>query len=139
MRRYAWIAVLVLGCDSIHVGEPVEPPAAPAPEPEDPGDAPCETLTRTQCRRSVVCTLVSGGGRPDRYTCRDAEGNCEVGLRQYASDRDRCEDREGCGWEPGSCYCGCRGYGQAAVPDGPELEECECGCAGGPPPGCAAR
>lgn len=138
--RLVLLATLLFGCDTMHVGEP--PPSAdptPAPEPEDPGDAPCETLSRTDCRHSVVCTLVTDASRPDRYICREAGGNCEVGLRQHVSDRDRCDDREGCVWQTGSCYCDCRGAGQTAVPDGPGVEDCDCECAGGPPPGCAPR
>lgn len=134
--------LLLLACDTMHVGDPPqteEPTAAPAPV-EDPGDAPCETLTRAACLASVVCTLdAPASASPNRYTCREASGNCEVGLTQRARDRDRCEDRDGCTWRPGACYCACRGAGQTAVPDGPEAEDCDCECGGGPPPGCSPR
>lgn len=143
MRAALAIAlVLVGGCDTVEVGpRPPAPSEPPAVEPvEDPGDAPCETLTRTQCMRSVVCTLAAPSGRSSsRYVCRAAAGNCEVGLRQLPEDQDRCAARTGCEWRPASCYCACRGSGQTAVPDGPELPPCDCECGGGPPPGCAPR
>ncbi len=133
----------LVACDTVRVGPappPDEGPTAPAPAVEDPGDAPCETLSRAACMRSVVCTLAAPAGRASsRYVCRPAAGNCEIGLRQIAEDQDRCAARTGCRWREAACYCGCRGAGETAVPDGPELPACDCGCAGGPPPGCAPR
>lgn len=138
------LALLLVACDPIQVGTPrgeapADPstPAAPTP---DPGDAPCESLTRGECLSSVVCTLDAPASRgASRYVCREARGNCEVGLRQLHEDRDRCDDRDGCAWQEGGCYCACRGSGRTAVPDGPEAEDCDCECGGGPPPGCRAR
>ncbi|MCA9608816.1 MAG: hypothetical protein KC619_24600 [Myxococcales bacterium] len=136
------VALLLAGCETVEVGPRAPAPGAPpAVEPvEEPGDAPCESLSRTQCMHSVVCTLAAPSGRSSRrYVCRPAAGNCEVGLRQLPEDRDRCAARTGCGWRPASCYCACRGAGQTAVPDGSELPDCDCECGGGPPPGCAPR
>ena len=144
MRYAALLALALLGCDPVRVGpEPTDPGpverADPAPA-IDPGDAPCETLTRHACLRSVLCTLDAPSARSsNRYVCREASGNCEVGLRQIEADRDRCDDRDGCAWQPGGCYCPCRGSGRTAVPDGPEAEPCDCECGGGPPPGCRPR
>ena len=140
--RAASLACLVLlGCDPVHVGPstevaPDEPPVAPASD--EPGDTPCAELTRDGCRRSLVCTLAVDGARSNRYVCRPAEGNCEVGLTQSPDARDRCDDREGCAWREDSCYCDCRGAGQTAVPDGAELDDCDCECGGGPPMRCEA-
>lgn len=141
--RVVLVAALCLcACDDVRVGpaprERADP--APAPPPPDPGDAPCETLDRATCMRSLVCTLHAPSGRAsNRYACVAASGNCEVGLRQIAEDRDRCDDRTGCRWRPAACYCACRGAGRAAVPDGPDAPDCDCDCAGGPPPGCVPR
>ena len=145
-------AVLVLailgalaGCERITVGEaPATAPTAPEPASdgvEDPGDAPCETLTRAACMRSLVCTLDAPSGLgPRRYRCRPAQGSCEIGLTQVGDDaQDRCEDRTGCEWASGACYCACRGNGATARPDGDEAAPCRCDCSGGPPPGCRAR
>ncbi len=136
--------LLACGCDTIHVGEPAPThgePGSPAPAPvEAPGDAPCEALSRARCLASLVCTLEAPAGQDhDRYRCREARGNCEVGLTQTAADRSRCEDRDGCTWGEAACYCACRGAGRTAVPDGPEAEDCDCECAGGPPAGCRPR
>ncbi len=128
-------ALVVVACDVQQVGAP---PTAPAPAVEDsPGDAPCETLTRAACLRSVVCTLdAPGGGHSNQYRCRPAAGNCEIGLTQTDDARQRCADRVGCEWSSGSCYCACRGSGRTAVEDGEEAEACDCECGGGPPSGC---
>lgn len=141
MRSAALVVLFALGCSPIEVGTPPEPTREPAPEThEDPGDAPCESLTRDQCLRSVVCTLdAPSERRSNRYVCREARGNCEVGLTQTPVDRDRCDDRDGCAWADGHCYCACRGSGRTLVEDGPEADPCDCECAGGPPPGCQPR
>ena len=138
MRSSALVLVLALGCSPIEVGTGSEPASEPPVVIEDdPGDAPCESLTRAECLRSVICTLdAPSGRRSNRYTCREARGNCEVGLTQTRADRDRCDDRAGCSWTDGQCYCACRGSGRAAVEDGPEADPCDCECGGGPPPGC---
>lgn len=146
MRSLALAAVLVLaGCDTIEVG-----PRPSADDEAAAGDTTvderaideraCAELTRGECMRAVHCTLQASSSGPSRaYVCRDARGNCEIGLRQIDADRDRCADREGCAWSEGSCYCACRGAGHAAVPDGDEAAPCDCECGGGPPPGCRAR
>lgn len=140
----ATVALLLVACDPVQVGGPQPSPRSTPEEPAavpDPGDAPCETLTRAECMRSLVCTLdAPEGARSDRYRCRSARGNCEMGLTQTGPNaRDRCEDRTGCAWTGGGCYCHCRGYGRTAVPDGDEAEDCDCECSGGPPPRCGPR
>ncbi|MCB9597297.1 MAG: hypothetical protein H6719_31520 [Sandaracinaceae bacterium] len=135
---------LLAACETVEVGPGPAPRPSEAPEPPaevlDPGDAPCETLSREACLHSVVCTLAAPAGRASsRYVCRPAAGNCEVGLRQLREDQDRCDARTGCSWRDASCYCACRGSGRTAVEDGPEAEPCDCDCAGGPPPGCTPR
>ena len=135
------LLLFAAGCDTIAVTpgpEPSDPRVEPAPI--DPGDAPCETLSRGACMQSLVCTLVSPSARPStRYQCRPADGNCEVGLTQTEADVDRCNERTGCMWNVGACYCGCRGLGRTAVEDGAEARPCRCECGGGPPPGCVRR
>lgn len=136
------LATLALACESMTVGgaPPRDPPVPSAEVHDDPGDTPCAELSREACRRSLVCTLAAPAGRAaDRYICRPASGNCEVGLRQIDEDVDRCAQRTACGWREGACYCACRGAGRTAVPDGDELAACDCECSGGAPPGCAAR
>jgi hypothetical protein len=104
----------------------------------------CERLSRTFCLDSPDCTLVWVATRPrgqHEYACRAAEGPCEEGLvqaRLYDAP-GRCTSRPGCAYQEQQCYCDCRGYGQTAVPDGVEAEECDCECAGGRPPGCVAQ
>ncbi|MEC7526092.1 MAG: hypothetical protein VYE22_39790 [Myxococcota bacterium] len=140
MRPLLLVALLLAGCDPIEVGAGPAPTPPPPPPVVDPGDAPCETLSREACRRSLVCTLdAPRAAAADRYVCRPASGNCEVGLRQLEDDADRCADRTGCLWRDGPCYCACRGAGRTAVADGDELPDCDCECGGGPPPGCAPR
>lgn len=131
--------MLLTGCESITVGPaPRDTPSQDTPSEDTSLDArACASLTRTECMHALHCTLVASGARS--YVCRDARGNCEIGLRQIDEDRDRCADREGCAWDEGRCYCPCRGDGQTAVPDGAEARECQCECGGGPPPGCRAR
>ncbi|MBX3271946.1 MAG: hypothetical protein KF729_16880 [Sandaracinaceae bacterium] len=144
MRAALAVALLLVACDTVRVG-PAEPspgaPPAPAPAAsDDPGDAPCETLTRAACLRSLVCTLEAPSGRrSDRYVCRPAAGNCEIGLRQLDADRDRCDARVGCMWRSASCYCPCRGSGRTTIEDPPSADVCGCACSGGPPPGCVPR
>lgn len=144
MQSISLVSLLLfsVGCDTIVV-TPRPAPSDPRVEPAaviDPGDAPCETLRRGACMQSVVCTLVSPTDRPSTtYLCRPAEGNCEVGLTQTEADVDRCNQRTGCRWNEGTCYCGCRGVGRSAVEDGEEARSCRCECGGGPPPGCVRR
>jgi len=136
------LCALCLGaCDTVTVGDPPPDEVDPAPPPPpDPADAPCETLDRASCLRSLVCTLHAPAARDSsRYACVDASGNCEIGLRQIERDRDRCDDRTGCRWRPAACYCECRGAGRTAVPDGAHAPDCDCECAGGPPAGCVVR
>jgi len=141
----------LLACETVAVGPPAPgaspssdlvpsgQPAAALPS-DDPGDAPCDTLDRATCMRSVVCTLAApSGGSSERYVCRPATGNCEFGLGQLAEHEDRCVARTGCRWRDAPCYCACRGAGQTSVEDEPETPVCECGCRGGPPPGCMPR
>jgi hypothetical protein len=141
VRIAAVLLFLALGCDPIEVGSPSTPTPDPAPMAQaDPGDAPCTSLSREACLRSVVCTLDAPSDQgSNRYTCREARGNCEIGLTQTRADRDRCDDRDGCAWADGRCYCACRGSGRTEVEDGPEAEPCDCECGGGPPAGCRAR
>ncbi len=137
--------LMLTACDPIEVG----PQASPSDEGASGEGADderaideraCADLTRAECMRAVHCTLEAAGSAPSRaYVCRDARGNCEIGLRQIDEDRDRCADRDGCAWTDGPCYCACRGAGHAAVPDGEEARPCQCECGGGPPPGCRAR
>lgn len=125
----------------------------PIPEPSPPPDPerPCEALTRTACMQSTTCTLEHVAPRSKQYRCRPATAPCEEGLAQagfwgsgtdgVARSREQqaeCAARPGCGFVDGGCYCHCRGMGQTAVPDGDEAEPCDCECAGGPPPTCAA-
>lgn len=146
MRLAITILLVGAGCDTMHVGPSAEPragegePSSTLPEPVDPGDRPCEELTREECLQSLLCTLdAPAGGTAHRYVCRPSRGNCEVGLRQIPADRERCEARDGCEYAEPACYCGCRGSGQTAVPDGTEAPECDCECGGGPPARCHSR
>ena len=123
------LVALVLGCRT----------------PED-----CAKQSRTECMRSARCALeLATPGHV--YRCRPAVEPCEPGLKQadfFGSGEEgvarsrqvqaACRTRPGCVFDPGVCYCHCRGYGRTSVEDGPEAEPCNCGCAGGPPPRCRA-
>lgn len=144
MRPLVIAYVLVLAsCDAITVGSS---PSEEAPREEAAHDESelderaCIELTRGECMRALHCTLEAAASAPGRaYVCREARGNCEIGLSQLEEDRDRCADRSGCAWSDGPCYCACRGAGSTAVPDSDEADACVCECGGGPPPGCRAR
>jgi hypothetical protein len=138
-------------------GPPPPEPAGPGsgvsdgPTPASPVDAgtasvvsSCSQLSRRACMASTSCTLLlaASSSRAGTYVCRPAEPPCEVGLAQSELSgsegaRAECESRSGCGVDPGSCYCACRGSGQTAVPDDAETPQCSCACGGGAPPRCA--
>ncbi|MEM6996850.1 MAG: hypothetical protein AAF721_40480 [Myxococcota bacterium] len=127
------------------VGVRERAPATPAE-----AAAPCDSMSRTTCMRSTHCTLVrSEGAELRQYQCRAATSPCEVGFAQAsvfgagaaaiaAGERQQaeCRERVTCHFEPGSCYCACRGNGKTTVPDGAEADGCLCECSGGPPPTC---
>ena len=96
----------------------------------------CASYTRAECLASVACTL-----RPDGqfliYRCDPAVGACEIGMRQ--GDAAACRARSGCVFLEAMCYCPCRGFGRTAVPDGDDVEDCECACAAGEPARCVAE
>lgn len=81
----------------------------------------CTTLDQAACLDSAACTLVldasSGGG----YRCDIASDFCDSAWRQSADGAAACNERPGCRFEPGQCYC--------APGD-------TCVCGGGPPPAC---
>ncbi|MBX7078867.1 MAG: hypothetical protein K1X88_06730 [Nannocystaceae bacterium] len=124
------------------------PPATAAPR----GGPDCGALSRTACMASPHCTLQHAGTADRRtYRCRPATAPCEIGFAQSgffgsgddipAAKRQQadCNARPGCVYEPGGCYCPCRGDGQTTVPDGPDAPPCRCECGGGTPPVCRAR
>lgn len=110
-------------------GGSTPPPSAPGsagsePAGADPaGDARggpdtgvCAELRPDACLVATACTLDAEDGE---YTCRPASGACEEGLAQ--TDRDACEARPDCAWDPGRCYC---------------PADVQCICGGGPPARC---
>ena len=63
--------------------EGTETAPTPTPETED-----CAKLTRTDCMKSLACTLekARSGDVPNRdgqYVCRPARGPCEEGFSQF--------------------------------------------------------
>lgn len=127
---------------------------APAPTPKREN---CAKLTRTDCMKSLACTLekAPSGEVPNRdgkYVCRPARGACEEGFSQFdlpgggtqdlttpedAEEAERdCTERPGCVVSRGDCYCTCRGFGTTTVEDGEEARDCDCYCGGGEPPTC---
>lgn len=119
-------------------------------------DADCATLSRTQCMVAQHCTLTGPPSTAPRaspaiYTCRPAANHCENAVAQWdlpgggaklsspaAAEQAiaACTSQTGCRYEPASCYCACKDYGQTTVPDGDEARKCRCYCAGGAPPSC---
>jgi hypothetical protein len=81
----------------------------------------CGTLGESQCILAAQCTLVLVGETPSSYVCRSAQNPCEAGFIQRTGTEESCEEKEGCLFEPGMCYCP------------PDLV---CVCGGGPPPQC---
>jgi hypothetical protein len=123
--------------------EPIPtPPREDAPVEAEPVEtqADCSTLARAECMASSRCVLVLL--RPDDeidYACREAENDCERGLRQDRLTQNggaACTERDGCAYRAGQCYCACHDAGRTAVPDLPSAPACDCECAGGPPPAC---
>jgi hypothetical protein len=124
------LSTLALACSSGADPAP-QPPTevsdddgAPEAPPEEPGEEPqesCSELAETPCRKSPDCTLVQDESQGSGYLCRAAQGPCEQGFRQEGNSREECEEREGCRFEPGDCYC---------------PPEVTCVCGGGPPPRC---
>ncbi|MEM9189987.1 MAG: hypothetical protein AAGF12_12465 [Myxococcota bacterium] len=135
------LALTVIGCSS---AAPRPPPPEPDPpeaseEPEAHPEVDCPALDRFACMESTGCTLVML--RPDDeigYACRPVDGSCEQGLaqRDLFESPEQCSARSDCTFRPDQCYCACRGAGRAAVPDREGSPECDCECAGGPPPMC---
>jgi hypothetical protein len=141
MRRPSTAAVLavvlaVAACRQTAERAPADtkPPAGEPGETSPPTAAPCETLDRAECLRVRHCTLhfVKDG----QYECRAEAGPCETDL--FQGDKAGCEAREGCVWEPGSCYCPFPGYGTTQVADKSKDQGGACACGGGPPPMCKA-
>ena len=103
----------------------------------------CEEMDRAQCMSSDTCTL-SLSDTPDVYLCQDAQGICEEGIVQsdlYGTNGlgIACDDSIGCTAVGGECYCSCKGYGETSVPDGEDVEDCNCMCSGGEPPSCVPQ
>lgn len=94
----------------------------------------CGSRSRTGCLASTGCVLTRGAARGE-YVCRDALGPCEVGHAQ--EDKKACASIAGCTYDPGGCYCRCRGYGKTSAPDD-DAPECKCDCANGAPGVCRA-
>lgn len=113
------ILFVLLGC-----GGTTTPPSADV----------CGSLDRNTCLASDTCSLVHVAEM--QYECRAESGTCEVGHKQ--DDQAGCEKRAGCRFDPGSCYCPCKGYGKTTVEDRAG-ESCKCECGGGPPPTCVAE
>ncbi len=90
-------------------------PRIPSPERE------CASLTESLCILSAQCTLVLASQLPGSYLCRPARNACEAGFIQRTGTRETCEEKPGCTFQPGFCYCP------------PDLT---CVCGGGPPPQC---
>jgi hypothetical protein len=159
MRATLGLLGWLLACGT---NEPAGPAAGPAGAPQQPestrsvagpgdGDG-CAELDRTACMASPRCTLQHAGTTDRRaYLCRPARAPCEIGFAQAgffgsgddipAADRQQaqCNARPGCVFEPGGCYCPCRGNGHTTVPDSAGAPACQCDCGGGPPPVCRAR
>lgn len=148
----ALLVCLCLGaCRSSSAPEERSPPAPPQTRPGTgaPSDPPpaaprgggadaCASLTRTHCLQSPDCTLEKVGDDGSEYRCRPEIAPCETDIRQSEDVQSACAARPSCRFEPGKCYCHCRGNGKTEVPDGPEAEDCDCACGGGPPPTCTA-
>jgi hypothetical protein len=150
LHRAAWIAAICSACTAAPQATDAVPRSdteARVPSPE----RPCEAMTRTECMQSTECTLEHEAEHSKRYRCRPATGPCERGFAQagfWGSGTDgvraskeqqaACDDRPGCVFVDGGCYCHCRGMGQTTVPDGEEAPPCRCECASGPPPTCRA-
>lgn len=107
-----------------------DPPGRSSSDPVQ-GSRACSSLTRLECYASSHCFLDHLA--PFKYACREKRGPCEEGIRQ--TDRDSCEARPGCAWNPGSCYCPFAGYGETAVKDRAQSTGA-CACGGGPPAMC---
>ncbi|MBL9099827.1 MAG: hypothetical protein JNL82_02655 [Myxococcales bacterium] len=116
---------------------PADPPSEPTPATRPAPAVDCDALPRAACIASPACTLVHvprDEVTTRSYICRPAAGACELGLDQ--SDAAACGARPGCKFVPASCYCACKDYGHARVPDPPDVNACRCECALGPPPIC---
>jgi hypothetical protein len=110
--------------------------AVPAPRQNDR----CAALTREACLLARDCTLEHVA--KEAYRCRPPADHCEQDYSQIAAYEQspasgECEARDGCRFAPrDGCYCRCRGYGHAGVPDGDEAPRCDCECSGGDFGGC---
>jgi hypothetical protein len=90
---------------------------APAPAPD------CARRPEGACLDSTDCTLILDEEAQGGYRCQTAVPPCETGFRQSTGTAEECEEKAGCHFVPGRCYCS------------PDVV---CICGGGPPPQCSA-
>jgi hypothetical protein len=125
MYRSLFLVFVLLGCESQEYEEQ---------------NLACIDMTRNKCMNSSMCTL-EGTDTDLIYSCRESTGICEEGIVQSditgsTEGNTDCRTTENCEITGGECYCGCPGYGQTAVEDEADLEECTCMCGGEEPSSC---
>ncbi len=141
-------AVSLLSCssstsnDNGTTAENVAAEDAPAATPA--GGVDCASMSEGNCLLSEECILEDIEDSYE-YTCRPARGSCEQGFVQWRPIPDDptgdddvlqqdCQAREGCAFEPPSCYC--FDEDTEVVVDGQSYGGLVCRCSGGPPARC---
>lgn len=86
----------------------------------------CSDKDDIACLTSPECTYVRISAKPLVYACREAQGKCEIGFKQFNEDEDSvssCESKAGCLFKLPHCFC-------------PQGAGVLCYCGGGTPPMC---
>ncbi len=112
----------------------------------------CAGMDRYECMHAPQCSLVQETSPSQDYLCRPVQGPCEkavlqgllsnppgskLSVAEARANQKKCSDTLGCVYDPGNCFCDCKGYGKTAVPDH-KAPDCLCACSGGPPQICRA-